>query len=172
MDEISVQEIKERLGLNQICFIRVSIQEEVEGCFQLKDSSLSQIESVDGDHWINCKGSPSNVGNHNPKNPLFKGEFTILTSHQINLDWFKKKFDEFLESEEFCELEGDMSSFVEFGLYDGDFYFTSEMGLTGEGVNTDEIKESLNTSLYFNEFEVETGIIEHVHDLYVTWEFE
>ena len=179
MKEITtISELKELLDSNRITKVYIQIIEVVYGYYQLKEGFISENEPIQGEVWNELEGSPTDVGRYNPDKPFYLGYFDITNHHEVNLEWFKKKFNGFIESDSLDVYEEEYDSFedqfIYYGLEEGDFGVNSEMGLHGDGLDYYELRKSMKIILSSDgEIDnLETGLICESHGDDVKWMFD
>ena len=110
MKELStISELKELIDSNQISKVYIQIIENVYGYCQLKEWFTTKKEPLQVTDWNELEGSPTVIGEYNPDKPIYEGDFDITNQHEVNLDWFREKFNGFVDSD-FNE-EDEFSSF-------------------------------------------------------------
>ena len=164
MKEIStVSELKELIDSNRVSKVYIQIIENVFGYYQLKEGNVSDKEPLQGVEFKDLEGSPTDIGNYNPNKPIYEGYFDITNQHEVNLDWFREKFNGFIDSD-FNDEEQYSSfhyQFFDYGREEGLFDVNSEMGLHGHGLKYGELRKTMKITLstYGESDNIETGLI-------------
>lgn len=164
MKELStISELKELIDSNQISKVYIQIIENVYGYCQLKEWFTTKKEPLQVTDWNELEGSPTVIGEYNPDKPIYEGPFDITNQHEVNLDWFREKFNGFVDSDfnEEDEFSSFHYQFFDYGREEGLFDVNSEMGLHGPGLKYGELKKTMKITLstYGESDNIEIGLI-------------
>ena len=155
--------MKDLIDSNRVSKVYIQIIENVFGYYQLKEGVVSEKEPIKVKDWNELEGSLTDVGTYNPDTPTYEGYFDITNQHEVNLDWFREKFNGFVDSDfnEEDEFSSFHYQFFDYGREEGLFDVNSEMGLHGPGLNYSELKKTMKITLstYGESDNIETGLI-------------
>lgn len=175
----NVNDLRLHLNSNQIKGVYFQIVENVQGYFQFKELTETNLKPLQSQNWDGLEGSPTDAGKYNSNKPIYEGSFSIITEQEIDIDWFKEKLDGYIASAEMFDYEDDdhfeydtfSYRFLEYGRdFDSvGFDANSEMGLFGNGIKWSRRNSILSSS--FNPNDIETGKVYRSDGEETKWRF-